>query len=324
MDRRKFFHLTFGGVIGLSGLRRFQAQARSVGKPLSGNTLAKRPLGKTGEKLSIVGLGGLVLASETQEKASQIVRDAIDAGVNYFDVAPSYGNAEDRMGPALKPFRKNVFLACKTLRRDSQGAEEELTSSLRKLETDHFDLYQLHALSKIEDVQQALGPGGALETFQKARQAGKIRFIGFSAHSQEAALAAMDQFDFDTVLFPFNFVCFLKADFGPAVMKKAKEKQMGVLALKALARRPWPSPDLRKEWPKAWYQPLTDPAELALGLRFTLSLPVTAAVPPGDARIFYPALEVARSFTPLSSQEENDVRQLASNLKPLFELHPGF
>jgi predicted aldo/keto reductase-like oxidoreductase len=323
MDRRKFLHLSFGSVVGISGLRHFQSQNRSAGKPLIGNTLEKRPLGKTGEKLSIVGLGGLVLADETQEKANQIVRDAIDAGVNYFDVAPSYGNAEERMGPALKPFRNKVFLACKTLKRDRQGAEEELASSLRKLETDHFDLYQLHALSKMEDVRQALGPEGALETFRKAREAGKIRFIGFSAHSQEAALQAMEQFDFDTVLFPVNYVCFLKANFGPAVIKKAKEKQMGILALKALARQPWPSEDLKKEWPKSWYQPLTDPAEVALGLRFTLSQPITAAVPPGDARLFYPALEVARSFTPLSRQEENDVRRLASNLNPLFELHPG-
>jgi predicted aldo/keto reductase-like oxidoreductase len=323
MNRRKFFHLTFGGVIGLSGLRPFQAAGRSTDNPPSGKTLEKRPLGKTGEKLSIIGLGGLVLANETQDKANQIVRDAIEAGVNYFDVAPSYGNAEDRMGPALKPFRKNVFLACKTLKRDRQGAEEELASSLGKLKTDHVDLYQLHALSKTEDVQQALGPRGALETFRKAREDGKIRFIGFSAHSQEAALQAMEQFDFDTVLFPFNFVCFLKVDFGPAVMKKAKEKRMGILALKALARQPWPNADLKKEWPKAWYQPLTDPVELALGLRFTLSQPITAAVPPGDARLFYPALEVARSFTPLSRQEDNDVRRLASDLKPLFELHPG-
>ena len=322
MNRRKFFHLTFGGVIGLSGLRPFQAAGRSIDKPLSGKILEKRSLGKTGEKLSIIGLGGLVLANETQDKADQIVRDAIEAGVNYFDVAPSYGNAEDRMGPALKPFRKNVFLACKTLKRDGQGAEDELASSLRKLETDHVDLYQLHALSTIEDVQQALGPGGALETFRKARQAGKIRFMGFSAHSQEAALQAMEQFDFDTVLFPFNFVCFLKADFGPAVLKKAREKQMGILALKALARQPWPKADLKKEWPKAWYQPLSDPAEVSLGLRFTLSQPITSAVPPGDARLFYPALEVARFFAPLSRQEENEVRRLASNLKPLFELHP--
>lgn len=322
MNRRKFFHLSFGGVLGISGLKHFRGQGQDEAKPQGGKTLEKRPLGKTGEKLSIVGLGGLVLANETQEKANQIVRDAIEAGVNYFDVAPSYGNAEERMGPALKRFRNNIFLACKTLKRDRQGAEEELNNSLGKLETDHFDLYQMHALTKMEDVQQAFGPDGALETFLKARKDGKIRFIGFSAHSQEVALRAIGQFDFDTVLFPFNFVCFLKANFGPAVLQKAREKKMGILALKALARQPWPSEDLKKEWPKSWYQPLTDPAEMALGLRFTLSQPITAAVPPGDARLFYPALNIARSFTPLSMQEENDVRRLASNLTPLFELHP--
>lgn len=322
MNRRKFFHCSFGGILGISGLKHFHGQGPSDTAAQVGPTLEKRPLGKTGEKLSIVGLGGLVLADERQEKANQIVRDAIEAGVNYFDVAPSYGNAEERMGPALRRFRNDVFLACKTLKRDSQGAEDELNNSLRKLETDRFDLYQLHALTKKEDVQQAFGPQGALEAFRKARQAGKIRLIGFSAHSQEVALQAMQQFDFDTILFPFNFVCFLKADFGPAVLQKAREKNMGILALKALARQPWPGEDLKKGWPKSWYQPLTDPDEMALGIRFTLSLPITAAVPPGDARLFYPALKLARSFQPLSAGEQNDVRRLASNLTPLFELHP--
>src|SRR4030042_7069741 len=110
-----------------------------------------------------------------------------------FGLAPSYGNAEDRMGPALAPFRKNVFLACKTLKRDKAGAAAELNQSLQKLQTDHFDLYQLHALSKTEEVEQALGPGGPLETFLEAKKEAKNRFVGFSAHSAEAALLANKQ-----------------------------------------------------------------------------------------------------------------------------------
>jgi predicted aldo/keto reductase-like oxidoreductase len=227
------------------------------------------------------------------------------------------------MGPALKPFRDGVFLACKTLRRDKAGAEEELRQSLLKLQTDHFDLYQLHALSKLEDVEQALGPDGALETFLKARKDGRIRFIGFSAHSAEAALLAMKQFDFDTVLFPVNFVCFLQAGFGPQVVAAAKEKKMGILALKALARQPWPDQSMRKEWPKCWYQPILDPEEAALSLRFTLTQPVTAAVPPGDARLFKKALALAHAYSPLRPDDEAKVRELAAGLNPLFTLKPA-
>jgi aryl-alcohol dehydrogenase-like predicted oxidoreductase len=280
--------------------------------------LPKRPLGRTGEKLSIIGLGGLVLADETQDTADALVREAVASGINYFDVAPSYGNAEDRLGPALRPYRKDVFLACKTLKRDRAGAAEELERSLRKLETDHFDLYQLHALSRREDVEQAFGAGGAMETFIKARKEGKVRFIGFSAHSAEAALMAVGRYDFDTILFPVNFVCFLKGGFGPQIIAAAKEKEMGILALKALARQSWPEGAARSEWPKCWYQPILDPAEAELSFRFTLSQPVTAAVPPGDKRLFPKALELARRFTPLVADEEAKVRELASDLTPLF------
>jgi predicted aldo/keto reductase-like oxidoreductase len=318
MERRKFFKAFSASVIGVAGVLR----GRVSGKTLLGlspdKPLPKRALGQTSEKLSVIGLGGLVLAGETQDAANQLVREAIDHGVNYFDVAPSYGDAEDRMGPALEPFRKNVFLACKTLKRDREGAAAELNQSLQKLRTDHFDLYQLHALSKTEEVEQALGPGGALETFLKAQKEGKIRFIGFSAHSAEAALLAMKQHDFDTILFPVNFVCFIKGDFGPQVIALAREKKMGILALKALARQPWPADAQRKDWPKCWYQPILDPEEATLSLRFTLSQPVTAAVPPGDKHLFKKALELVHSFEPLRPEEEHRVEQIAASLSPLF------
>jgi len=318
MKRRNFFGVLSAGAIGVPGILR----GRMAGNALLGldpeKALPKRTLGQTGETLSIIGLGGLVLADETQETADQLVREAIDHGINYFDVAPSYGNAEDRMGPALAPFRKNAFLACKTLKRDRAGAAEELHRSLQKLQTDHFDLYQLHALSELSDVEKALGPNGALETFVQAKKEGKTRFLGFSAHSAEAALLAMKQYEFDTILFPVNFVCFLKGNFGPQIMSLAKEKKMGILALKALARQPWPDETQRKDWPKCWYQPILDPGEAAFSLRFTLSQPVTAAVPPGDKRLFKKALELAHGFEPLGSEDEARLRQVVANLNPLF------
>ena len=93
----------------------------------------------------------------------------------------------------------------------------------------------------------------------KAKEEGKVRYIGFSAHSSEAALHAMDLFDFDTILFPVNYVCYFKANFGPDVIQRAREKKMGILGLKALARQPWPSDDMKKHWPKCWYQPVLNP-----------------------------------------------------------------
>lgn len=319
MERRAFVRGLSAVVLGAAGTRcagnrtRIPPTGTSVHAPL-----AKRSLGRTGERLSIIGLGGLVLADETQEAADALVREAIDHGINYFDVAPSYGNAQDRMGPALRPFRKDVFLACKTLERSKDGAARELEESLRKLETGHFDLYQLHALSKLEDVELALGPGGAMETIVKAKKDGKVRFIGFSAHSAEAALLAIERFDFDTALFPVNFVSILKGGFGPRIIAAAKEKGMGILALKALARQPWPEGTARDEWPKCWYQPILDPGEAELSVRFTLSQPVTAAVPPGDKRLWRKAVGLGHAFKPLDAAAEAKVRELAAGLNPLF------
>jgi aryl-alcohol dehydrogenase-like predicted oxidoreductase len=128
--------------------------------------MQKRELGGTGEYLSIVGFGGIVVANEHQEDANRYVAEAVEErGINYFDVAPTYGNAEERLGPALEAYRDSVFLACKTGKRDADGAEEELQQSLKRLRTDHFELYQFHGVRKMEEVNTIMGPGGALETF---------------------------------------------------------------------------------------------------------------------------------------------------------------
>ena len=198
--------------------------------------MEKRLLGRTGEQLSVVGFGGILVMNEEPQAASRLVAQAVDRGINYFDVAPSYGNAEERLGPALEPYRKRVFLACKTEMRTRDGAAAALRQSLQRLRTDHFDLYQFHGVSKMGEVEQILGPGGAMEAFLEAKDKGLIRFIGFSAHSEEAALALMDRFPFDSILFPFNWVCWHQGQFGPRVLEKAMQKGVGRLALKALAK----------------------------------------------------------------------------------------
>jgi aryl-alcohol dehydrogenase-like predicted oxidoreductase len=278
----------------------------------------KRKLGSTPEMLSVVGFGGILVMDETPEESSRIVAAAIERGVNYFDVAPSYGNAEERLGPALEPYRKDVFLACKTGKRDAAGAEEELHASLKRMRTDHFDLYQLHAVSSDEDVQQILGPGGALETFVKARQQGLVRYLGFSAHSESAALALMDAFAFDTILFPLSWTIWHQGNFGPAVLPVAQQKGLGILALKALCKRAWAEGEERG-WKKTWYCPVENVEEAALALRFTLSLPgVVAATSPGHVELFQWACDAADNFTPLSPAEIEALKQRSQGLQSIF------
>ena len=284
--------------------------------------IPRRTLGKTGEQLSIIGFGGIVVMNEETGGAKNIVAEAVDRGVNYFDVAPSYGNAQERLGPALAPYRKNCFLACKTEGRKREDSRAQLEESLRLLKTDHVDLYQFHALTKMTDLDTVLGPGGAIETMEAAKKEGKIRYIGFSVHSAETALAAMDRYPFDTVLFPVNWVLFSQANFGPQILKRAQEKNMGILALKGMAKTVW-SADQKKDHPepKCWYQPATFPHEATLSLRWTLGHPaVTAALPPGDEKYFRLAMDVAQNFQPLDHGEEQALLGRAEGVEPIFRL----
>lgn len=291
-------------------------------RPQSSNApvLPRRPYGASGLPLSIIGMGGIVVQHAEQAHANRIVAEFVERGVNYFDVAPTYGDAQAKLGPALEPHRRKVFLACKTTQRHRAGAAAELQHSLATLRTDYFDLYQLHAVTDIaKDIDAVFAHDGAMEALLAARQSGQVRHLGISAHSVEAALAAMDRYAFDSILFPVNFATYHTGHFGPQIMERAQAKGVSRLALKALARQKWPpgSPE-RPKHPKCWYQPLTDPHEIDLALRFTLSQPVTAALPPGEEPLFRLALDLAMNFRPLTETESKELRDLAANLDPIF------
>ncbi|HEX7561577.1 MAG TPA: aldo/keto reductase [Candidatus Humimicrobiaceae bacterium] len=273
-----------------------------------------RSLGNTKEKLSVIGFGGIVVMNESKKDASRFVSQAIDRGINYFDVAPEYGNAQEMMGPALKPSRENIFLACKTLQRSAKEAEKELHDSLKKLKTEYFDLYQFHSVITVDEVNRITGPGGALEAFVKAKEKGLIRYLGFTAHSEEAALALMQAHDFTSVMFPFNWALWFKHDFGPSVLNMACQKGMGVLALKALAKRALEKGEINK-WSKCWYAPEDNYEEASLGLRFTLSLEgVTAAVSPSHAELLWLACDIADNFTPVTKKELSMLKEKSKGI----------
>lgn len=316
MKRREFIKQAALTAATAAAAGQMHASGKTPAQPI-----AKRALGKTGEKLSIIGFGGIVVMDESSDAASNIVAEAVDRGINYFDIAPSYGNAQERLGPALAPYRKNVFLACKTEGRTRDDSRKQLEESLRLLKTDHVDLYQFHALTKMKELDQVLGPGGAMETMEAAKKEGKIRYIGFSVHSQETALAALDRYNFDTILFPVNWVLFTQADFGPKILKKAQEKQMGILALKSMAKTVWPAEQKQNHpEPKCWYQPARYPDEATLGLRWTLSHPITAAIPPGDEKYFRLAMNVAQNYKPLEPREEQALFNGGHGVEPIFHL----
>ncbi len=316
MQRREFIHKTAIGSLAVS-----LPALRSFGKNFpAGYSLQQRVLGRTGQKVSAIAFGGILLNDNPQEFANEIIAKAWDLGVNYYDIAPGYGDAQQKMGPALKPYRNNCFLACKTGRRDTKGAEEELNDSLKKLQTDHFDLYQLHAINNVErDVERAFAKDGAMEVFAKAKKDGKVRYLGFSAHSVPAALRALELYDFDTVMFPINFAAWNAGDFGPQIYEAARKRNLGIIALKAMALR------LNKQGEKkfdknVWYQPVQDDDTQKMALKFSLSKKIATAIPPGQSQMFLRALEIMKDYKPISKEDEKKLIALASNedMEPVF------
>ncbi len=330
MKRRQFLkESTLAAGMVSVGIIAEKVRAMGYGKDLGQDVMKEpgkipmRQYGKSDVQLSVLGFGGIVVMGNEQEQADKLVSEAFERGVNYYDVAPTYGDgeAEIKLGPALEPYRKKSFLACKTAERKYGPAKEEFERSLKRLKTDYFDLYQLHAVTDVEkDVDMVFGKGGTMELLIEAQKAGRIRFLGFSAHSHEAALAAMDRYDFDSILFPVNFTSYYKGGFGSEVVKTAKEKEVAILALKMFARQQWPKDDpTREKYSKCWYQPVTDREEARLAMAFTLSQPVTASIPPGDEDLFRLAMDLAMEYKPITQTQTEKVKFLAMDLDPIFE-----
>lgn len=248
--------------------------------------MLKRKFGSTGFEITPVTYGGIVSMQDGQDASDKYVSWAIDRGINYFDVAPSYGDAQEKLGNSLLPYRKNIYLACKTGFRLQKDAQKEFEESFRLLHTDYFDVYQMHALSSEEEVDQAFGIGGVMEMMVSAKEKGLVRNLGITCHSEAAALKAISLYNFDTVLFPLNWHMNIAIGMGTQLCKKAKEKGMGILGMKGLIERRWMTPEERKnsKFSKSWCKPI-DPENKELriaAMKYTLSLGPDTLVPPGN------------------------------------------
>lgn len=277
-----------------------------------------RKLGRTGETLFVVSFGGVLVNGMKASEANRCVAEAIDSGVNHFDVAPSYGDAESKLGTALKGKRGRIFLSCKTAKRDKEGAAQQLRQSLKNLRTDHFDVYQVHGPDDPAELDQVLAPGGAMEAFLEAKDAGLIRFIGITGHKPDTVLLdAVRRFDFDTVMFPVNFVHYYRLDLGKKLLAEVEERRIGVFAIKSMAARPWREGE-EKIYPNCWYRPLDEPSDVRLALRFALSQPITTAVSSGDVRILRKMVAAAQDVSPITAKDEAKLRAMAEGLQPIF------
>lgn len=201
-------------------------------------TLPRRPLGKTGVDVTLFGLGGEgVLRTDGRvAEAVRVIHRALDQGVNYCDTSPAYASSVDYYGAALGERRNDIFLASKTHDRSRDGSLRLLDDSLRRLRTDHLDLWQLHDLRTHDDLNRIFGKGGALEALQQAREEGRVRFLGITGHHDpEILLEAMRRFAFDTVLVALNAADVHRLSFAKTVLVEAAKRGMGVIGMKVYA-----------------------------------------------------------------------------------------
>lgn len=280
--------------------------------------MEKRRLGKTGHMSSVVTLGGAALWQATQAEADVAINLAVQHGVNHFDVSPTYGQAEVRLGPWLEKYRKGIFLACKTRERSKTKAWEEIKRSLETLRVDYLDLYQFHGVDDLETLYVVLGPEGALEAVLEARQQGLIRYVGITGHRPFVHVEALNRFDFDTILFPLNRVLAAHSnDFNDfsTLLKVARKKDVGTIAIKAVAKRPWEGP---MHMYLTWYEPFDEQAEIDKSLWYTLSQDITTAAMPGDLHLWPMVIDAAERFRAMDAREQVGVVSEVRRYRPLF------
>jgi aryl-alcohol dehydrogenase-like predicted oxidoreductase len=280
-----------------------------------------RRFGRSGHLSTVAIFGAAAFYQVEQPVADRAIQTVIDYGVNHIDVAPSYGMAEECLAPWMVKERQRFFLGCKTTERTRDGAASELQRSLQRLRVDHIDLYQIHAVTSMEELDQVTRPGGALEAIVAARQAGLTRFIGITGHgvhSPQVFIEALQRFDFDSVLFPVNFVQFTDVVYRQAaeeLLRQCRDRDVGVMAIKSIAQRPWGEQERTNT---TWYQPFVDPDVIQTAVNFVLSQAVTGVCTAGDVSLLPLVLQACENFTPLSADEQEALIQSGSQHEPLF------
>lgn len=269
--------------------------------------MEQRRLGRTGHMSTVVTFGAAGIGRVAQEVADRAFQTALDHGVNHVDVAPRYGDAELRLRPWMAKVRDRIFLGCKTGERTREGARADLGRSLERLGVERLDLYQLHAVGKMHELDACTAPGGALETLAQARREGLTRWLGITGHTHDAPrthLEALRRFDFDTVMFPLNFVLWADPRFredAETLIEECRRRDVGVHIIKAVAKDPWGD---REKTHTTWYEPFTDQPTIDRAVAFVLSRPVTTLCSVGDVIVLPRVLEAAERFQPLTREEE--------------------
>jgi aryl-alcohol dehydrogenase-like predicted oxidoreductase len=280
-----------------------------------------RSFGRTGHDSTIAIFGAAAFWEISQAKADKVMEQVIEAGVNHIDVAPSYGQAEERIGPWMPRERGRFFLGCKTMERGKDGAWNEMQRSLKRLQIRSFDLYQFHAVNTFEDLDKITMKGGALEAVLEAQKAGLTKFIGITGHGADAPaiyLEALRRFDFDSVLFPLNFAQMANLTYrknAEELIAVCREKQVGTMVIKTITKGPWEN---EKHTATTWYEPFEKMGEIQRAVDFALSYNVTGLCTAGDTRILPLILKACQGFTPMDEAMRETMIESGKTFEPLF------
>ena len=280
-----------------------------------------RRFGRIGHMSTVAIFGAAAFSKISQQDADKVMEMVIEAGVNHIDVAPSYGQAEIRIGPWMPRARKRFFLGCKTMERTKDGAWKEMHESLKRLQTETFDLYQCHAITTMEELDAVTRTGGALEAFVEARREGLTQFVGITGHGVNAPqiyLEALRRFDFDSVLFPLNFAQMANPEYreyAEELIATCKAKDVGTMIIKSITKAPWGD---REHTATTWYEPFDNSEEIQKGVNFALSYDITGLCTAGDTRVLPIMLKACENFTRLIDSEREEMIESGKQYEPLF------
>ncbi|BCJ26160.1 aldo/keto reductase [Actinocatenispora sera] len=268
-----------------------------------------RTLGSLDQRSSVLVYGAAALSDVDQDTADASIAEALDAGINHFDVAASYGDAELRLGPAMPDIRDRIFLATKTGERTAEAAYRQINDSLERLRTDHVDLLQLHAVGDLAELDRVCAPDGALAGAVRAREEGLVGAVGITGHGHAAPathLEALRRYDFATVLTPLNYTLGRRADYyrdWQALAAETQRRGVGLLTIKSGSRRNWP--DGADHRYTTWYEPLDEQEYITASVSWVLSHPEITGIPtPSDVRLLRYFVAAERSLQSRAEAEQ--------------------
>jgi aryl-alcohol dehydrogenase-like predicted oxidoreductase len=280
------------------------------------------PFGRTGHNSSRMIFGAAALGAMSQQRASGVLDMLPGHGVNHIDTAASYGDSELRLAPWLASHRDEVFLATKTGDRTADGARASLRNSLTRLGVERVDLIQMHNLVDEAEWQTAMGPDGALEALIEARDQGLVRFIGVTGHGTRVAamhLRSLEQFDFDSVLLPYNFAMMQQPEYADdfeALIALCLQRDVAVQTIKSIARRRWTEQDEDKRF--SWYMPIREPEALRRAVHYVLGRPGLFLNTSSDATILAETLTIAAESASAPDDAELTRDVTTMGIEPLF------